>query len=112
VRQVGQDHRPAGQDRGLPHDLVRRRARHGQFGEDLVQPLGGAQFLQLSVDDHGVDRLGDLDEGNLPLEGDQGQAALGRGADQHRRQRPGVPAAEFDRQRAHPGRGQIRRVPG
>ncbi len=96
----------------MPDDLVRRRARDGQLGEDLVQPLGGAQFLQLGVDDHGVDRLGDLDEGNLALEGDQGQAAVGSGTDQHRWQRPHVPAAEFDRQRAHPGPGQVRRVPG
>ena len=103
VRQVGQDHRPAGQDRGLPNDLVRRRSRHGEFGEGLVQTFRRAQFLKLRVDDPGVHRLGDLDERNLALEGDQRQPAVGRGADQGRRQGPDVPAAQLHREGAHPG---------
>jgi hypothetical protein len=76
-----------------------------------VQALGGAQFLELGVDDQGVDRLGDLDEGNLALEGDQGQAESRRGPDERPGQRPHEAPAEFDRQRAHPGPGQVRRVP-
>jgi len=76
-----------------------------------VQALGGAQFLELGVDDHGVHRLGDLDEGHLALEGDQRQAGPGGGPDQRGGQRPYEPAAELDRQGADPGAGQVRRVP-
>ena len=104
VRQVGQDHRPAGQVRGLPNDLVRRRARHGKFGEDLVQPFRRAQFLELRVDDPGVHRLGDLDERDLALEGDQRQPAVGGGPDQNAEagtRRTGGPAPP-------PGRSHLR----
>ena len=97
----------ASQDRGLPDDLVGRGARHGEFGEDLVQPFRRAQFLKLRVDDPGVYRLGDLDERDLPLEGDQRQPAVGRSADQGRRQGPDVPAAQLDRQGAHAGSRQV-----
>jgi hypothetical protein len=102
VRQVGQDHRPPGQGRGLPDDLIQRRAGHGQLGEHLVQPLGGAKLLELGVDDPGVHRLGDLHERDLALEGDQRQPAVRRRPHQDARQRPDVPAAELHRQRAHP----------
>ena len=44
MRQIGQDHRPPGQGRGLADDLIQRRAGHGQFGEHLVQPLGGTEL--------------------------------------------------------------------
>ena len=110
MRQVGQDHRPARQDRGLPDDLVWRCARHGEFGEDLVQPFRRAQFLQLRVDDPGVHRLGDLHERDLTLEGDQRQPAVDGGSHQNARQGTDVPPAQLHRQRADPRHGEVRSV--
>ena len=112
VRQVGQDHRPPGQGRGLADDLIQRCAGHGQFGKHLVQPLGGAKLPELGVDDPGVHRLGDLHERNLAREGDQCQPAVCRRPDQHARQRPDVPAAELHRQRAHPRAARRSQVGG
>jgi hypothetical protein len=54
VGQVGQDHRPPGQQPPPADDLsAGPKRRDGKLGEHLVQALGRAQFGQLGVDDHG-----------------------------------------------------------
>ena len=112
MRQVGQDHRPSGQGRGLPDDLLRRGPGHRQLGEHLVQALGDPQLVELGIDDPGVHRLGDLDERDLALERDQRQPGLlGRG-DQRARQRPGVAPAELHGQPGHADVGQFGHVGG
>ena len=112
VRQVLQDHRPPGQHRGLPHHLARWRTGHRQVGEHLVQPLRGAQLLELGVDDQRVHRFGDLDELRLPLEHDQRQPVPRRRRNQRSREAAGVPGAELDGQRADPDRRQVGDVAG
>jgi hypothetical protein len=110
VCEIGQDHRPSGQDRGLPDDLIGRGARHGKLGEHLVQALRCAQVFQLGVDDPGVHRLGDLDERDLALEGDQRQPATGGGPYQRIRQGSDVPSAQLNRQGAHSGPSEVSSV--
>jgi len=112
VRQVGQDHRTPGQRRRLPDDLLRRGPRHRQLGEHLVQALGDPQLVELGIDDPGVHRLGDLDERDLMLEGDERQRrSLGR-VDQRGRQRPGVAPAKLHGQPGHADLGQFGHVGG
>lgn len=68
-----------------------------------MQLLGGAELLQLDVDDPGVHRLGDLHERRLPGQGDQRQTVILGGADHGAGQLPDELAAQLHDQprRAH-----------
>ena len=94
----------------LADHLGRRCAVNGQLGEHLVQLLRRAQLGELGVDDLGVHRLGDVDEGRLAGPGDQRKAVLLGGRDERVGQLARVLAAQLDDQAADAHLRQFRDV--
>ena len=76
-------------------DLGRAGLGHPELGEHLVDPLGLPQLLQLLVDDQLADRLADLGEAHLAVEGHQRQAQPVARLHQRGGQRA-PPAAQLD----------------
>ncbi len=77
-----------------------------------MEVLGGAELLELDVDDAGVHRLGDLHEGRLAGQRDEREAVGLRRLDDGARQLADEPAAQLDDQAGRAHGGEVRDVVG
>ncbi len=110
MHQVLQDDRAAAHLRRRAHHVLGSRAAQRQRGERLVDPLGPAHRVGLAAEDEGVDDLRDLQEVDVPREGDQGQTPGAAGLDEGVG-RPVVPPYQFDDQGGSADLGEFVDVP-